>query len=66
MKDKLLSVFITFVRKTFTKDRLLDFIDDLLDVAYGRFATADGNDEERIVDQFDALDNCKEALAKDV
>lgn len=36
MKDKLMSIFVAFVRKTFTKERLLDLIDDLLDIVYDR------------------------------
>lgn len=38
MIDKLLSVFVAFVRKTFTQERLLSLIDDLLDIVYERFA----------------------------
>lgn len=41
MKDKLLSIFLAFVRKTFTKERLLDFISDLLDILYDRFGPMD-------------------------
>lgn len=41
MKDKLLSIFLAFVRKTFTKERLLDFISDLLDILYERFGPFD-------------------------
>lgn len=37
MKDKLLKIFIAFVRKTFTKERLLAFISDLLDILYENF-----------------------------
>ena len=66
MKDKLLSIFIAFVRKTFTKERLLDFIDDLLDIFYARFVYPDRSVEEWMVDQFLTFDNCKEALDKDV
>lgn len=54
MKDKLLSIFVAFVRKTFTKERLLDLIDDLLDIVYDRFAGPSGNVEDRMVDQ----ENC--------
>lgn len=39
MKDKLLSIFVAFVRKTFSKDRLLDFISDLLDILYENFGS---------------------------
>lgn len=66
MKDKLMSVFVAFVRKTFTKDRLLDLIDDLLDIVYDRFAVSDGRVEERVVDQTDSFADWKEALDKDV
>lgn len=37
MKDKLIKIFLAFVRKTFTKDRLLNFISDLLDILYENF-----------------------------
>lgn len=66
MKDKLLSIFVAFVRKTFTKERLLDLIDDLLDVVYDRFAGPSGNLEFRMVDQDNAYCDLKEALDKDV
>ena len=48
MKDKLLSIFVAFVRKTFTKERLLNFISDLLDVLYDRFGPIDDNFSERV------------------
>lgn len=41
MKDKLLSVFVAFVRKTFSKERLLAFISDLLDILYENFGSID-------------------------
>lgn len=41
MKDKLLSIFLAFIRKTFTKERLLNFISDLLDILYERFGSLD-------------------------
>lgn len=63
MKDKLLSIFVAFVRKTFTKDRLLDLIDDLLDVVYDRFAPDDI--EFRMQDQEFSYSVLKEEL-KDV
>jgi len=66
MKDKLLSIFVAFVRKTFTKDRLLDLIDDLLDVVYDRFAAPNGNLDFRMLDQESAYYDLKEALDKDV
>lgn len=37
MKDRLQSIFVAFVRKTFTKERLLDLIDALLDVVYDQY-----------------------------
>lgn len=66
MKDKLMSIFVAFVRKTFTKERLLDLIDDLLDIVYDRFAAPDGRVEERSVDQENAFVDLKEACDKDV
>lgn len=36
MKDKLLAVFVAFVRATFSKDRIVELISDLLDVLYDR------------------------------
>lgn len=66
MKDKLMSIFVAFVRKTFTKERLLDLIDDLLDIVYDRFAAPDGRVEERAVDQESAFADLKEACDKDV
>lgn len=66
MKDKLMSIFVAFVRKTFTKERLLDLIDDLLDIVYDRFAAPDGRVEVRSVDQENAFADLKEACDKDV
>lgn len=66
MKDKLMSILVAFVRKTFTKDRLLDLIDDLLDIVYERYAAPDGRVEERVIDQSNDCDNWKEALDNDV
>jgi hypothetical protein len=66
MKDKLISIFVAFVRKTFTKERLLDFIDDLLDIFYDRFAAPYGCVDGRFVDQEDAFADLKEACDKDV
>mgnify|MGYP007106420134 CR=1 FL=1 len=53
MKDKLLSIFLAFIRKTFTKERLLNFISDLLDILYERFGTlgidlTDRGDEKNV------------------
>lgn len=66
MKDKLMSIFVAFVRKTFTKERLLDLIDDLLDIVYERFARPDGVVDERMLDQSCAFDDAKELNKKDV
>lgn len=66
MKDKLMSIFVAFVRKTFTKERLLDLIDDLLDIVYDRFAAPDGRVEEWSVDHENAFADLKEACDKDV
>lgn len=66
MKDKLMSIFVAFVRKTFTKERLLDLIDDLLDIVYDRFARPDGSVAERMLDMSFALDDVKELSNKDV
>lgn len=67
MKDKLLAIFVAFVRKTFTKERLLDLIDDLLDIVYDRFARPDDSVDERMHDQSFAFDDAKikEANLKD-
>ena len=45
MKDKLLKIFLAFVRKTFTKDRLLNFISDLLDILYENFGSIENTHE---------------------
>ena len=66
MKDKLMSIFVAFVRKTFTKERLLDLIDDLLDVVYDRFARPNESVEERMLDQASAFVDLKEGVDGDV
>lgn len=66
MKDKLMSIFVAFVRKTFTQERLLDLIDDLLDIVYDRFSRPDGSVDERMLDQSFAIDDAKELNKKDV
>ncbi len=38
MKDKLLVVFVRFVRATFSKERVQKLIADLLDILYDREA----------------------------
>lgn len=65
MKDKLMSIFVAFVRKTFTKERLLDLIDDLLDIVYDRIAV-DSSVENRVFKQMSSLDDFKEAKDKNV
>lgn len=45
MKDKLIKIFLAFVRKTFTKDRLLNFISDLLDILYENFGSIEDTHE---------------------
>lgn len=65
MKDKLLAIFVAFVRKTFTKERLLDLIDDLLDIVYDRFAAPDGRVDVRCADQENDFCDLKEAIDRD-
>ena len=62
MKDKLMSIFVAFVRKTFTKERLLDLIDDLLDVVYDRFVSSGVPIDERMVDQYGAFFNASSSV----
>lgn len=66
MKDKLMSIFVAFVRKTFTEERLLDLIDDLLDVVFDRFARPNEPVEERMVDQAITFVDLKEGVVGDV
>lgn len=66
MKDKLQSLFVAFVRKTFTKERVLDLIDDLLDIVYDRFVSPDECPEEWLVDQETDFAYLKEACNNDV
>lgn len=67
MKNKLLSIFIAFVRKTFTRERLLDLIDDLLDIVDDRFPGPDDSVDDRVIDQSSAFiaAKIKEANLKD-
>lgn len=65
MKDKLMSIFVAFVRKTFTKERLLDLIDDFLDIVYDRISV-DSSVEKRVFEQKSSLDDFKEAMDKNV
>lgn len=66
MKDKLQSIFVVFVRKTFTEERLLDLVDDLLDVFYDRFTSPDEPVDERMVDQLIDFVDLKEDVDADV
>lgn len=45
MKDKLLKIFIAFVRNTFSKERLLAFIADLMDILYENFGSIEDTHE---------------------
>lgn len=45
MKNKFLSIFLAFVRKTFCKDRLLKLISDLLDILYENFVSIEDTHE---------------------
>lgn len=45
MKNKLLSIFLAFVRKTFCKERLMDLISDLLDILYENFGPIENSPE---------------------
>lgn len=45
MKNKLLSIFLAFVRKTFCKERLMKFISDLLDIMYENFGSIEDTHE---------------------
>lgn len=65
MKDKLLSIFLAFVRKVFTKERILELISGLLDIFYARFSVPDGLVEESLINLFDAFYDLKEACEKD-
>jgi hypothetical protein len=65
VKDKLQSIFVAFVRKTCSKERVLDLIDDLLDIVYDHFAAPDGRIPERLIDQEDSYADLKEACDKD-
>lgn len=59
MKNKLLSIFVAFVRKTFTKERLLDLIDDLLDIVDDRFPGPDDSVDDRVLAQSSAFIDAK-------
>lgn len=66
MKNKLLSIFLAFVRKTFTKERILDLVDDLLDIVYDRFAAESSKLPARYIAQEDNSIVLKEASKNDV
>lgn len=66
MKDKLMSIFVSFVRKTFTKERILDLVDDLLDVVYDRYAAESSKLPLRYIAQEDSCSVLKEECKKDV
>lgn len=65
MKDKIMSIFLAFVRKVFTKERILELIGGLLDIFYARFAVPDGLVEENMIDLVDAFYDLKEACEED-
>lgn len=45
MKNKFLSIFLAFVRKTFCKERLMKLISDLLDIMYENFGSIEDTHE---------------------
>lgn len=45
MKNRLLSIFLAFVRKTFCKERLMKLIADLLDILYENFDSIEDTHE---------------------
>lgn len=63
MKNKLLSILLAFIRKSFCKERLLNFISDLLDILYDRFAGPAGCVDERVEDQASNFRDMKEVLS---
>lgn len=67
MKNKLLAIFVAFVRKTFTRERLLDLIDDLLDIVDDRFSDPNDSVDDRVLAQSSAFIDAKlkEANLKD-
>lgn len=50
MKDKLVAVFVRFVKNTFSEERLLALISDLLEVLYDR---TDGKVKETVEEVMD-------------
>ena len=46
MKNKILSIFLAFVHKTFSKDRLMKLISDLLDILYENFGPIEDTPED--------------------
>lgn len=61
-----MSIFVSFVRKVFTKERILDLIDDLLDVVYDRFAAESSKLPMRVIAQEDSRTVLREECKKDV
>lgn len=66
MKDKLMSIFVAFVRKTFIQERILDLVDDLLDVVYDRFAVESSKVPLCYIAQVDSCTVLKGECKKDV
>lgn len=53
MKNKLLSIFLAFIRKSFSKERLLNFISELLDILYERYGPFDVDLIDDLIDGSD-------------
>ena len=51
MKEKIYNIFLSFVQKTFSKERIFNLVSDLLDIVY---------------ENSDPLDNSSEGGASDV
>lgn len=66
MKDRLLSIFVAFVRKFFTKERILYLVDDLLDVVYDRFRDESSKLPLRFIASEDNCSVLKQECKKDV
>lgn len=45
MKNKFLSIFLAFVRKTFCKERIINLIADLFDILYENFDSIEDTHE---------------------
>lgn len=50
MKDKLLAVFVRFVKNTFSEERLLALIADLFDVLYDRVQKSVSENVKEVLD----------------